>query len=138
MRGALDLGARSIVLVATGLAAGACGSGSTQTRPSNLLDPSQPRSPDAMVIISPAGVQPQDSHLDHPVTVTFVNRDSVAHTPESAPEIGNGDCPEMSQVGRLEPGQSGTVTIDKANYICSYHDALQPAVLKFKGILVVH
>ena len=89
-------------------------------------------------IISPAGVQPQDSHLDHPVTVTFVNRDSVAHTPESAPEIGNGDCPEMSQVGRLEPGQSGMVAIDKANYICSYHDALQPAVLKFKGILVVH
>jgi len=83
-------------------------------------------------------VDPVDSHLDHPVTVKFGNRDSVRHQLESAPEIGNGDCPEMAQVGTLEPGQTGSVTIDKAGYICSFHDGLQPSNLKFKGILVIH
>jgi hypothetical protein len=125
--------------VTTILALTACGSSSVRDVPStpSLLDPSQPRT-DPTVTISPSGVDPVDSHLDHPVTVKFVNRDNVAHRLESAPEIGNGDCPEMAQVGNLDPGQTGSVTIEKAGYICSFHDALQPSTLKFKGILVVH
>jgi len=116
----------------------ACGSGSSGVSPTKpLLDPSQART-DPTVTITAAGVNPVDSHLDHPVTVTFINRDSVPHRPESAPEIGNGDCPEMEQVGTLAPGASGVVTIDKANYICSFHDGLQPTRLSLKGILVVH
>jgi plastocyanin len=119
---------------------GACGSASVKdvtTTPSGLLDPSQPRT-EPTVIISASGVDPVDSHLNHPVTVTFVNRDSVAHRLESAPEIGNGPCPEMAQVGTVDPGGTGTVTLTAANYICSFHDGLQPANLKLKGIIVVH
>jgi hypothetical protein len=116
----------------------ACGSASVEdVTPRGLLDPSQPRT-DPTVVITAGGVDPVDSHLNHPVTVTFVNRDSVAHRLESAPEIGNGDCPEMAQVGTIDAAGTDTVTIDKAGYICSFHDALQPANLKFKGILVVH
>jgi hypothetical protein len=115
-----------------------CGSASVKDAPQRgLLDPSQPRT-DPTVVLSAAGVDPVDSHLNHPVTVTFINRDSVRHQLESAPEIGNGPCPEMAQVGAIEPGRTGTVTIDQANYICSFHDALQPANIKFKGIIVVH
>ena len=116
----------------------ACGSTSVQDVPQRgLLDPSQPRT-DPTVVITAGGVDPVDSHLNHPVTVTFINRDTVAHRFESAPEIGNGDCPEMAQVGTIDPAGTGTVTIDKPNYICSFHDALQPSTLKFKGIIVVH
>lgn len=119
---------------------GACGSASVKdvtTTPSGLLDPSQPRT-EPTVVISASGVDPVDSHLNHPVTVTFVNRDSIAHRPESAPEIGNGPCPEVTQVGTIDPGGTGNVTLTQANYICSFHDGLQPANLKFKGIIVVH
>jgi hypothetical protein len=70
--------------------------------------------------------------------ITFINRDAVPHRFESAPEIGNGECPEKAQVGTIDPAGTGTVMIDKANYICSFHDGLQPSNLKFKGIIVVH
>jgi len=116
----------------------ACGSASVEDVPQKgLLDPSQPRT-DPTVVITAGGVDPVDSHLNHPVTVTFINRDAVPNRFESAPEIGNGDCPEMSQVGTIDPAGTGTVTIEKADYICSFHDALQPSNLKFKGIIVVH
>jgi len=116
----------------------ACGSASVKdVPPRGLLDPSQPRT-DPTVVLSSTGVDPVDSHLNHPVTVTFINRDTVRHQLESAPEIGNGPCPEMAQVGTIDPGGTGTVTISQANYICSFHDALQPSNLKFKGIIVVH
>jgi len=117
----------------------ACGSVSVQDLPStpSLLDPSQPRT-EPTVIITAAGVDPVDSHLNHPVTVTFINRDTVPHRLESAPEVGNGDCPEMAQVGTIDPAGTGTVTISNANYICSFHDGLQPSNVKFKGIIVVH
>jgi hypothetical protein len=105
--------------------------------PTALLDPSQPRTP-PVVTFTASGVTPVASHLDHPVTVQFVNRDAVPHRPEAAPEVGNGDCPEMAQAGTIAPGTTGTVTITKGSYICSFRDGLQPGALSFKGILVVH
>jgi hypothetical protein len=130
---------RSLALASL-LLAGACTSNTarTVTLPSSaLLDPSQPRT-EPVVTITAAGVNPVASHLDHPVTVRFVNRDTAAHRPESAPEVGNGDCPEMAQAGTLQPGDAGSVTITKSGYICSFRDGLQPASVAFKGILVVH
>jgi hypothetical protein len=103
----------------------------------SLLDPSQPRT-DPLVTITAAGVAPVASHLDHPVTVQFVNRDAVAHRMEAAPEVGNGDCPEMAQVGTIAPGATGAVTITRGSYICSFRDGLQPGNLAFKGVLAVH
>lgn len=123
-----------------GLALAACTSNAVRTvtlPPTALLDPSQPRTP-PVVTITAAGVSPVASHLDHPVTVQFVNRDAVPHRPEAAPEVGNGDCPEMAQAGTIAPGATGTVTITKGSYICSFRDGLQPGTLAFKGILVVH
>jgi hypothetical protein len=129
---------RVVTLAAALPLVAACGSVSVQDVPKpGLLDPSQPRT-EPTVTITAAGVEPVDSHLNHPVTVTFVNRDTVPHRPESAPEVGNGDCPEMAQVGTIDSAGTGTVTISKANYICSFHDGLQPSNLKFKGIIVVH
>jgi len=44
----------------------------------------------------------------------------------------------MARVGTIEPGAAGSTTIDKAGYICSFRDGLQPGNVAFKGILVVH
>ena len=120
--------------------ASACSSNTVRTvmlPESALLDPRQPRT-EPLVTVTAAGVTPVASHLDRPVTVRFVNRDTVAHRFESAPEVGNGECPEMASVGLLPPGETGSVTIDKSGYICSFRDGLQPANVAFKGILVVH
>jgi hypothetical protein len=130
---------RRLVITAA-LAAATCSSNTVRTvtvPESALLDPRQPRT-EPVVTVTAAGVSPVASHLDHPVTVRFVNRDSVPHRFESAPEVGNGECPEMASVGLIAPGETGSVTLDKEGYICSYRDGLQPNNVAFKGILVVH
>ena len=110
-------GGASIVVVsrawplAVAMLMGACGSASVRdvtTSKPGLLDPSQPRT-EPTVVISASGVDPVDSHLNHPVTVTFLNRDTVAHRPEAAPEIGNGPCPEREQGGTIPGSGTGTV-----------------------------
>jgi hypothetical protein len=77
-------------------------------------------------------------HLDHPVTVTFVNDDAVAHSMEGAPELRYSDCPEMGQLRPTPPGRSTTVRFTRGEVICAYHDATQPSAFAFQGILVVH
>jgi len=44
----------------------------------------------------------------------------------------------MARVGTIAPGETGSVTINKAGYICPFRDGLQPSNVSFKGILVVH
>lgn len=123
------------------LLAGACGSSITTSSSSSsdpLLDPSQPRSPDPTVHVTGAGANPQVLHLDHPVTVTFVNDDTLAHVIEAAPELHYSDCAEMSQLRSMAPGARTTVTLGRGEIICAYHDAGQPGAFAFQGILVVH
>ncbi|HKC13085.1 MAG TPA: hypothetical protein VKI41_13715, partial [Vicinamibacteria bacterium] len=116
----------------------ACGSSITGPPTNSLLDPSQPRSLNPAVTVSATGVDPQTLHLDSPVSVKFTNEDRVAHKFEAALELGDGDCPEMSQLATLEPGQSGTVAITRSGIICAFHDAGAPTSFAFKGLLVVH
>lgn len=111
---------RGVVAVVAALLLGACGSSAPLASPTtSLLDPLQPRT-DPLVAITSKRVSPQDSHLDHPVTVKFVNQDSMPHTMTSAPELGNGDCPEMAEIGRIEPGQSRSTTITSAAYAAAF------------------
>jgi hypothetical protein len=132
--------ARSAAALLAALCVAACGSAITSPPTSlPLLDPSQPRSIDAAVSISAAGVDPQTLHLNSPVTVKFTNNDRVAHKFEPAPELGDGDCPEMNQLGTLEPGQIGSVPFTRlGGFICAYHDTAAPSNLAFKGLLVIH
>jgi hypothetical protein len=116
----------------------ACGSSITAPPTNSLLDPSQPRSPNPAVTVSAAGVDPQTLHLDSPVAVKFTNNDRVAHKFEAALELGDGDCPEMNQLGTLESGQSGTVAFTRSGIICAFHDAGAPTNFAFKGLLVIH
>jgi hypothetical protein len=132
--------ARSAAALLAALCVAACGSAITSA-PSSLplLDPSQPRSSDPAVSISSAGVDPQTLHLNSPVTVKFTNNDRVAHKFEPAPELGDGDCPEMNQLGTLQSGQIGSVAFTRVGgFICAYHDTAAPSNLAFKGLLVIH
>jgi hypothetical protein len=77
-------------------------------------------------------------HLDSPVTVKFTNGDRAAHRLEPAPELAYGDCPEMSQLGTLQAGETGTVVLTKGGLICAYHESAGPTDMAFKGLLVIH
>ncbi len=78
------------------------------------------------------------SHLAREVPVRFVNEDAVAHRLTAAPELGYGDCPEMTALGSLAPGASRSVTVDRPNAYCAFHDQGNPASFPFQGILVLH
>lgn len=106
------------------------------TTPS-LLDPSQPRT-DPLVTITSSGVSPLVSHLDQPVTVTFVNRDGAPHRMVPAPELGYGSCAEIAGLGPIDAGESRSITISRSSYVCAFKDDGQPANRAFQGFLVVH
>jgi hypothetical protein len=122
------------------LGAGLLGAGCSQgiTSSSSLLDPEWPRSGSPAMHISTAGVNPEFLHLNAPVTVTVTNDDAAAHRLDPAPELGYGACSEIEQLGTLQPGQSGQVTIERKEVICTFHDSAAPANQKFQGFIVVH
>jgi hypothetical protein len=119
-----------------GLVAVSCSRSITSTF--SLLDPEWPRSASPTMLVSTAGVNPDILHLDAPVTVTITNNDGAAHRLDPAPELGYGSCPEMEQLGTLQPGQSGKVTIERRELICAFHDSAAPSNQKFQGFIVVH
>jgi len=132
--------ARLFLLAALGLTAAACGSSTSSSSPVSdpLLDPTQVRTVDPRIHVATAGVNPQVAHLDSPVTVTFVNDDSMAHALEAAPELHYNDCPELKDLKSMAPGKTTTVTLLRGGIICAYHDAARPSTVAFQGLLVVH
>ena len=125
------------VIIATAVLSTTCGSITSSTSSAPLLDPNQPRtSPD--VAISAAGVQPVVVHVDHPVTITFTNNDTVARKLESAPELGWDDCPEMRGLEPFKPGEKREVAFGEKEAVCAFHDASQPANVAFQGYVVIH
>src|SRR5262249_7166126 len=129
---------RRAALLAALLPFAGCASATTSSSTPDLLDPSQPRDPAPVVIVSAAGVSPQVSHLDRSTPVRFTNQDSVAHLIESAPELRYDDCAELHGMPSLGPGESPSVSVTRGGAVCAFHDAAQPANRAFQGLLVVH
>ena len=115
-----------------------CGSTFTEFEPNDLLDPSQPRDAAPVVTIAASGVTPTISHVSPRVPIKFVNGDSVAHKLVAAPELGYGDCPEMAALGVLAAGQTGSLTLNRDQAICGFHDDAGPTNKAFQGLLVAH
>ena len=121
------------------MATAGCGSSFTSSTPTpSLLDPEQPRSPTPAVSITSSGVNPVVLHRDYPVTVTFTNNDTVSHKLESAPDLGWDDCPEMHNLGAIEPGKQLAVAFSEKDAVCAYHDAAQPGNVAFQGYVAIH
>jgi plastocyanin len=129
------LRASSLLSLASLLAS--CGSTFTEG-PKDLLDPSQPRDAAPVVTIAASGVTPTISHVSPGVAIKFVNGDNVAHKLVAAPELGYGDCPEMATLGVLAAGQTGSVTLNRDQVICGFHDEAGPTNRAFQGLLVAH
>jgi len=69
--------------------------------------------------------------------VTFVNSDSKNHQMNSDPHPEHTDCPELNQVGNLEPGQSrqsGNLNVARR---CGFHDHLNDGNNALKGAITI-
>ena len=97
----------------------ACGGGSSS--------PSGPSpGPDPTVTITASGVNPTLLTISQGTRVLFVNNDTRAHNMASDPHPEHTDCPEINQVGLLQPGQSRETGNLNTIRTCGFHDHNDP------------
>jgi plastocyanin len=127
---------RTRTTIAWGLAAAAlmvgCGGSSTSpsTTPGNPINTTT-------VTIANNTVSPVTIVVPRGTQVTFVNNDNRSHDIQSDPHPEHTDCPEIGQVGFLNPGQSrqtGNLNIART---CGYHDHSAPDVKSLLGSIVI-
>jgi plastocyanin len=119
-----------------GLAAlAACGKSGNSTAPTTSTCTAGPTS--TTITIANNAVCPQNVTVARGTQVTFVNRDSVAHEMFSDPHPEHTDCPELNQVGHLEPSQSHQTGNLNTARTCGFHDHQRPDVAGLRGTITI-
>lgn len=125
------------VALATAALASACGGGSSPMGPSTGDTGSGGGSASATIAITSSGVSPSSLTVSPGTRVTFVNNDSRAHFMASNPHPDHTDCPELNQVGALQPGQSRTSGNLNTARTCGFHDHDNPENRSLQGAIVI-
>jgi plastocyanin len=118
---------------ATMVLGGACGGGAT----SSPTPTPTPTPTGTTITITNNTVSPSTLTISRGQQVTFVNNDSRAHEMTSDPHPEHTDCPELNQVGHLEPGQqraSGNLNTARR---CGFHDHLNSGINGLKGSITI-
>jgi plastocyanin len=94
--------------------------------------------PNAMtILILNNAVCPQALTVPRGTQVTFINNDTRAHEMNSDPHPEHSECPELNQVGHLEPGQSrasGNLNVTRG---CGFHDHINPSTRALQGTITI-
>lgn len=117
------------------LLAVACGSNGGGTPPSPSGCSTPPTS--TTIVIANNAVCPQAITIARGSQVTFVNQDSRAHEMNSDPHPEHTDCPELNQVGHLEPGQSRQSGNLNTARRCGFHDHLNEGNQAMRGSITI-
>jgi len=118
-----------------GVAVAACG-GSSPTSPSSSSG-SSGSSNATRITITSSGVSPTEVTVSPGTRVTFVNNDTRTHSMGSDPHPEHTDCPEINQVGLLQPGQSRETGNLNTVRTCGYHDHDLPTNNSLKGRIII-
>ncbi len=125
----------SAAAITGALACGGSGGGST-TGPSTTITCST--LPDSKtILIANNAVCPQTLTVPRGTQVTFINNDSRPHEMYSDPHPEHTDCPELNQVGHLEPGQrhdSGNLNTPRR---CGFHDHINFENRALQGTITI-
>jgi plastocyanin len=119
-------------LVAALVGSSTCGGGSSPTQPSNGGS-----NPALTITISASGASPRTLSVAAGSRITFVNTDSRAHEMTSDPHPTHEDCPELNQIGFLNPGQqreSGNLVQART---CGFHDHINPGTSSLNGTITI-
>ena len=114
----------------------ACGGSSSTTAPSSGTGCTA-SSTSTTITIANGAVCPQNITVPRGTQVSFVNQDNIAHEMFSDPHPEHTDCPEINQVGHLEPGQSrqtGNLNVVRR---CGFHDHLRNEVAALRGSITI-
>jgi plastocyanin len=91
----------------------------------------------ATITITNGGVSPRNVTVVRGAQVTFVNNDSRPHEIRSDPHPGHGDCPEINQVGLVQPGnnrQTGNLVAVRS---CGFHDESNASDSSLQGTIQI-
>jgi hypothetical protein len=69
--------------------------------------------------------------------VLFVNDNTRPHDMNSDPHPEHTDCPELNNVGFINPGQTKETAILTTVRSCGFHDHNQPSNLSLTGTIVI-
>ena len=123
-------GTKLIAIVGAVLLMTACGGTSEGTTSSQ---PSVPTTNQTVITITASGASPL--HVTVPVgsQITFINNDTIAHFMYSDPHPEHTDCPDINQVGYLNPGESRQTGNMNIVQTCGFHDHNYPNVASLHG-----
>jgi plastocyanin len=91
----------------------------------------------ARITIANNAVSPRNITVPRGSQVTFVNNDSRTHQMFSNPHPEHTDCPEINDVGFLNPGQSRLTGNLNTVRTCGYHDHELNTVLSLQGTITI-
>jgi hypothetical protein len=128
--------AASVLAIAVIVACGSRSSGTAPTGPSPSLTCSTLPDARTFLIVNNA-VCPQTLTVPRGSQVAFINNDNRPHEMNSDPHPEHTNCPELNQVGHLEPGQSrqtGNLTIART---CGFHDHINAQSRALQGTITI-
>lgn len=89
------------------------------------------------ITITSSGASPRELTVLPGSRVTFVNNDSRAHTMNSDPHPDHTDCPELNQVGFIQPGQSRQTGNLVETRTCGFHDHDRDSDRSLQGQIII-
>jgi plastocyanin len=119
----------SLLLMTT---AAACGGGGGPTDPSPA-----PSNPNRITISASGAVSPTELIVPPGTRVLFVNNHARRHDMTSDQHPDHMDCPEINQVGVLQPGQNRETGNLVSVRTCGFHDHENPDDPLLKGRIVI-
>jgi plastocyanin len=117
----------------TALMAVSCGGDSSPTQPT----PPGGGSQTVTITVTANGADQRAVTIQPGMRVVFVNNDSRPHEMTSDPHPSHEDCPELNQVGFLNPGQqreSGNLVFTRT---CGFHDHANPGTQSLQGRITI-
>jgi hypothetical protein len=115
-------------------AAFSCDGGSSSTGPSGSCTPSS--NPNTLVIMNNT-ICPQSITVARGSQLTITNQDNSAHEMNSDPHPEHTDCPELNQIGHLEPGQTRSSGNLNTARQCGMHDHVNPDRAALKATIAI-
>lgn len=128
-----------LLAVAVAVAAAACGGsdGGSSGTPTTPTPPTTPPTTGATITITSSGVSPRSVTVTAGSRVTFVNNDTRAYDMASNPHPEHTDCPEINQVGFLDPGQSRQTGNLNTRRTCGFHDHSRDSDTSLQGTITI-
>ena len=96
-----------------------------------------PNNPNRLTISATGVVTPKELTVPPGSRVLFVNSHNRRHDMTSDPHPDHLDCPELNQVGVLNPGQSRESGNLVAVRSCGFHDHDNPDDVNLRGTIIV-